>query len=46
VAITPPITVDFVEELCSVVPPSNEQNIKDINFYQTPVFLGVVSGFV
>jgi hypothetical protein len=43
-AITPPITADFVEELCSVVPPSDDFPIKDINFYQTVLFL-IVSGF-
>jgi hypothetical protein len=44
-AITPPITADFVEEICSVVPPSDDIPIKDINFYQTQ-FFGVVSVFV
>jgi hypothetical protein len=43
-AITPPITADFVEELCSVVLPSDDFPIKDINFYQTVLFL-IVSGF-
>jgi hypothetical protein len=37
-AITPPIIADFVEELGSVVPPSDDVPIKDINFYQTQFF--------